>query len=79
MRPKKSCKDRRNLCIIKFLFQFRDDDLATEVAWVAVYLSALSNVATGMLVKSEVLQLLSERLATSSSLQLLIPVKYNWV
>lgn len=51
-----------------------DDELATEVAWVVVYLSALSNVATGMLVKSDVLQLLSERLATSSSLQLLIPI-----
>ncbi|EXC16258.1 Importin subunit alpha-2 [Morus notabilis] len=55
-----------------------DDDLATEVAWVAVYLSALSNVATGLLVKSDVLQLLSERLATSSSLQLLIP-EAAWV
>ena len=56
--------------------------MATEVAWVVVYLSALSNVATGMLVKSDVLQLLSERLATSSSLQLLIPVtlkiKMDW-
>ncbi|KAM1751421.1 hypothetical protein ACFX11_009541 [Malus domestica] len=51
-----------------------DDELATEVAWVVVYLSALSNLATGMLVKSDVLQLLVERLATSNSLQLLIPV-----
>ncbi|KAF3442880.1 hypothetical protein FNV43_RR16798 [Rhamnella rubrinervis] len=51
-----------------------DDELATEVAWVVVYLSALSNVATSMLVKSDVLQLLVERLATSNSLQLLIPV-----
>ncbi|XP_062167468.1 importin subunit alpha-9 [Alnus glutinosa] len=51
-----------------------DDELATEVAWVVVYLSALSNVATCMLVKSDVLQLLVERLATSNSLQLLIPV-----
>ncbi|KAF4382143.1 hypothetical protein F8388_008629 [Cannabis sativa] len=51
-----------------------DDELATEVAWVVVYLSALSNVATGMLVRSDVLQLLVERLATASSLQLLIPV-----
>ncbi|KAG2690236.1 hypothetical protein I3843_09G175000 [Carya illinoinensis] len=51
-----------------------DDELTTEVAWVVVYLSALSNVATGMLVKTDVLQLLVERLATSNSLQLLIPV-----
>lgn len=51
-----------------------DDELATEVAWVIVYLSALSNVATSMLVKNDVLQLLVDRLATSNSLQLLIPV-----
>ncbi|THG18838.1 hypothetical protein TEA_017477 [Camellia sinensis var. sinensis] len=51
-----------------------DEELATEVAWVVVYLSALSNVAFGMLVKSDLLQLLVERLATSNSLQLLIPV-----
>jgi importin subunit alpha-1 len=54
--------------------KFRDDELATEVAWVIVYLSALSNVATSMLVKNDVLQLLVDRLATSNSLQLLIPV-----
>ncbi|KAF5737560.1 hypothetical protein HS088_TW13G00445 [Tripterygium wilfordii] len=51
-----------------------DEELATEVAWVVVYLSALSNVATSMLVKNDVLQLLVQRLATSNSLQLLIPV-----
>ncbi|KAK4740536.1 hypothetical protein SAY87_032383 [Trapa incisa] len=51
-----------------------DDELATEVAWVIVYLSALSNMATIMLVKSNVVQLLVERLASSNSLQLLIPV-----
>nr|DAD27935.1 TPA_asm: hypothetical protein HUJ06_029403 [Nelumbo nucifera] len=51
-----------------------DEQLATEVAWVVVYLSALSNVATGMLVKSDLIQLLVGRLATSGSLQLLIPV-----
>lgn len=59
------------------IFQFldlRDDELATEVAWVVVYLSALSNVATSMLVKSDILQLLVNRFATSNSLQLLIPV-----
>lgn len=55
--------------------------MATEVAWVVVYLSALSNVATSMLVKSDVLQLLVERLATASSLQLLMPVtsKIKWI
>ncbi|KAK2455044.1 importin subunit alpha-2 [Trifolium repens] len=51
-----------------------DDESATEVAWVVVYLSALSNIATSMLVKSDVLQLLVNRLATSNSLQLMIPV-----
>lgn len=51
-----------------------DEELATEVAWVVVYLSALSNVATSMLVKSDALQLLVQRLASSNSLQLLIPV-----
>ncbi|CAN0841344.1 Importin subunit alpha-9 [Linum grandiflorum] len=51
-----------------------DEELATEVAWVVVYLSALSNRATAMLVKSNVHELLLERLATSNSLQLLIPV-----
>lgn len=56
------------------LVKFRDDELATEAAWVVVYLSALSNIATSMLVESDVLQLLVERLATSNSLQLLIPV-----
>lgn len=51
-----------------------DDESATEVAWVVVYLSALSNLATSVLVKSDVLQLLVNRLATSNSLQLMIPV-----
>ncbi|XVF76490.1 hypothetical protein PTKIN_Ptkin13bG0270600 [Pterospermum kingtungense] len=51
-----------------------DEELATEVAWVVVYLSALSNTATGILINSDVLPLLVERLATSNSLQLLIPV-----
>ncbi|KAM7255176.1 hypothetical protein ACFE04_020417 [Oxalis oulophora] len=51
-----------------------DEELATEVAWVVVYLSALSNVATSILVKTDVIQLLIQRLATSNSLQLLIPV-----
>ncbi|CAM8959716.1 unnamed protein product [Rhodiola kirilowii] len=51
-----------------------DEELATEVAWVVVYLSALSNYATGILVNSDVLELLVQCLATSNSLQLLIPV-----
>nr|KYP58016.1 Importin subunit alpha-2 [Cajanus cajan] len=51
-----------------------DDELATEVAWVVVYLSALSNIATSMLVKSDALELLVNKLATSDSLQLMIPV-----
>ncbi|KAJ4972072.1 hypothetical protein NE237_005171 [Protea cynaroides] len=51
-----------------------DEELATEVAWVVVYLSALSNVATGMLVKSDAVELLVGKLAKSGSLQLLIPV-----
>ncbi|KAH1216758.1 Importin subunit alpha-9 [Glycine max] len=55
-----------------------DDELATEVAWVVVYLSALSNIATSMLVKSNVLELLVHKLATSNSLQLMIP-EASWV
>ncbi|KAL3646742.1 Importin subunit alpha-9 [Castilleja foliolosa] len=51
-----------------------DEDLATEVAWVVVYLTALSNVATTILAKSDLLQLLVNRLASSNSLQMLIPV-----
>ncbi|KAF1002785.1 importin subunit alpha-9 [Apium graveolens] len=51
-----------------------DEELATEVAWVVVYLSALSSDATSILVKSDAVQLLTERLTTSNNLQLLIPV-----
>ncbi|KAG6403747.1 hypothetical protein SASPL_135976 [Salvia splendens] len=51
-----------------------DEELATEVAWVVVYLTALSNVATSMLAKSDLLQILVDRLASSNSLELLIPV-----
>lgn len=51
-----------------------DEELATEVAWVVVYLTALSNVATSMLAKSDLLHILVDRLASSNSLQLLIPV-----
>ncbi|KAF3771872.1 Importin subunit alpha-9 [Nymphaea thermarum] len=50
-----------------------DDELATEVSWVVVYLSALSNLAVNEMVKSEVVHLLVERLAASEQLQLLIP------
>ncbi|KAL4340357.1 hypothetical protein GQ457_08G020120 [Hibiscus cannabinus] len=60
--------------ILRHLRNRKDEELATEVAWVIVYLSALSNFATGVLVKSDALQPLVERLATSNSLQLLIPV-----
>ncbi|CAH8371175.1 unnamed protein product [Eruca vesicaria subsp. sativa] len=49
-------------------------EIATEIAWIVVYLSALSDIATSMLLKGGILQLLVERLATSHSLQLLIPV-----
>lgn len=48
--------------------------MATEVAWVVVYLSALSNIATNMLVKSDVLELLVNKLSTSNNLPLMIPV-----
>ncbi|KAF5202911.1 Importin subunit alpha-9, partial [Thalictrum thalictroides] len=51
-----------------------DEELATEVSWVIVYLSALSTIATGILVRSEIVQLFAERLASSESLQLRIPV-----
>lgn len=53
----------------------RDEELVTEVAWVVVYLSALSPIATTMLTKSDIIQLLVERLRASENLQLLIPVK----
>lgn len=53
---------------------FRDEELATEVAWVVVYLSALSESAVGLLAKTDIGQLLVGRLAASDSRQLLIPV-----
>lgn len=52
----------------------RDEELATELAWVVVYLTALSNVATSVLARSDLLQIVVDRLASSYSLQLLIPV-----
>ncbi|CAE6085746.1 unnamed protein product [Arabidopsis arenosa] len=51
-----------------------DEETVTEIAWIIVYLSALSDIATSMLLKGGILQLLIERLANSNSLQLLIPV-----
>ncbi|KAJ8620944.1 hypothetical protein MRB53_029473 [Persea americana] len=51
-----------------------DEELATELAWVIVYLSALSNTATAAIVKTDIVQLLVQTLAAANSLQLLIPV-----
>ncbi|CAA0842905.1 Importin subunit alpha-9 [Striga hermonthica] len=51
-----------------------DEELATEMGWVVVYLTSLSDVATSMLAKSDLLQILIDRLSSSNSLQLLIPV-----
>ncbi|KAL5227877.1 hypothetical protein ABZP36_016142 [Zizania latifolia] len=51
-----------------------DEELATEVAWVVVYLSALSERAISLIVRSSVPQLLIGRLLSSDNLQLLIPV-----
>ncbi|GJN37421.1 hypothetical protein PR202_gb26374 [Eleusine coracana subsp. coracana] len=50
-----------------------DEELATEVAWVVVYISALSEKAVGLIVRSSVPQLLIGRLLASENLQLLIP------
>ncbi|KAL4591975.1 hypothetical protein LXL04_004952 [Taraxacum kok-saghyz] len=51
-----------------------DVELATEVAWVVVYLSALSDVAIDVLMKTEIVQVLVDRLAASNTLQSLIPL-----
>lgn len=51
-----------------------DIELATEVAWVVVYLSALSDVATSVLMKTDLVQVLVNRLAASNTLQSLIPL-----
>ena len=58
---------------------FRDEELATEVAWVVVYLSALSEKAISLIVRSHVPQLLIARLLASENLQLLIPVLYGFL
>lgn len=62
---------------ISSIVGFRDEEIATEIAWIVVYLSALSDIATSMLLKGGILQLLIERLATSNNLQLLIPVTFK--
>ncbi|KAH0454444.1 hypothetical protein IEQ34_016368 [Dendrobium chrysotoxum] len=59
---------------IKRHLQMGDNELATEVAWVVVYLTALSEYALHVLAKSEAVPLLIGRLAASDNLQLLIPV-----
>uniref|UniRef100_A0A0E0BXE6 Importin subunit alpha n=1 Tax=Oryza meridionalis TaxID=40149 RepID=A0A0E0BXE6_9ORYZ len=51
-----------------------DEELATEVAWVVVYLSALSDRGISLIVRSSVPQLLIGRLFSSENLRLLIPV-----
>ncbi|XP_020578172.1 importin subunit alpha-9 [Phalaenopsis equestris] len=51
-----------------------DDELATEVAWVVVYLTALSEDALHVIAKSKAVPLLIGKLAISENLQLLIPV-----
>uniref|UniRef100_A0A0D9UWZ9 Importin subunit alpha n=1 Tax=Leersia perrieri TaxID=77586 RepID=A0A0D9UWZ9_9ORYZ len=51
-----------------------EEELATEVAWVVVYLSALSERAIGLIARSSIPQLLIGRLFSSENLQLLIPV-----
>jgi len=60
--------------IAELFVLFRDEELATEIAWVVVYLSALSDIALAMMVKSNIVHVLVERLAKSDSLQLLMPV-----
>lgn len=59
------------------VIDFRDDELATEAAWVVVYLSALSETAVRVMVKSNIIELLVGRLTASESLPLLIPVYTN--
>ncbi|KAJ9559028.1 hypothetical protein OSB04_013642 [Centaurea solstitialis] len=49
------------------------DIIATEIARVVAYLSALSTIATGVLMKTDLLQLLVKRLASSNSPHLLFP------
>lgn len=51
-----------------------DVELATEVAWVVVYLSALSDVAIQVLMNTQIVQVLVDQLAASNTLQSLIPL-----
>ncbi|KAD4384399.1 hypothetical protein E3N88_24567 [Mikania micrantha] len=51
-----------------------DIELAIEVSWVVVYLSALSDVATSVLLKTDIVQILVDRLAASNNLQSIIPL-----
>ncbi|KAK9079295.1 hypothetical protein SSX86_000966 [Deinandra increscens subsp. villosa] len=51
-----------------------DIELATEVSWVVVYLSTLSDVATSVLMKADIVQILVDRLAASNNLQSIIPL-----
>lgn len=51
-----------------------DDELATEVAWVVVYLTALSEMHSGLLIKAALLPPLVARLTASDQLSLITPV-----
>nr|ATG70964.1 importin alpha isoform 9 [Juniperus flaccida] len=51
-----------------------DEELATEVAWVVVYLTALSEMHSGLLIEAGLLPPLVGRLASSDQLSLLTPV-----
>nr|XP_043612656.1 importin subunit alpha-9-like [Erigeron canadensis] len=51
-----------------------DTELTTEVAWVVVYLAALSDVAASVLMKTDLIQVLVDQLAASNSLHSLIPL-----
>lgn len=59
------------------MWNYRDEELATEVSWVVVYMSALSQLATSMLARNGIIPLLIEKLHGSESIQMLIPVIIN--
>lgn len=63
--------------VMKMLWNYRDEELATEVSWVVVYMSALSQLATSMLARNGIIPLLVEKLQGSESTQMLIPVMIN--
>ncbi|EPS72639.1 hypothetical protein M569_02116, partial [Genlisea aurea] len=52
----------------------RDEELATEIGWVVVYLTALSDLATTLLGRSSLPDVLVKRLMSSNSTSLLIPI-----